>query len=395
MMGRPLRSLKKTRIFRASCHIFHIGLVGLSITTVCASTAKQSITKEPFGKTDEGVGVDLYTLTNAKGAQAKIITYGGIVVSLKVPDRNGKLEDVVLGYDNLAGYLKNNGPYLGALIGRYGNRIAKGKFSLNGNEYQLAQNNGENHLHGGVRGFDKVVWTGRPRPLKSGIGVALELTYLSKDGEEGYPGNLSVKVVYVLTDTNELRIYYSATTDKPTIVNLTHHSYFNLGGQGNGDILKHKLFINANQFTPTDAGSIPTGELRKVVGTPFDFTRATAIGTRIDQDDEQLKFGRGYDHNFVLNKNGKSLTLAARAFEPTSGRVMEVFTTEPGLQFYTGNFLDGTITGKDGKIYKQHYGFCLEAQHFPDSPNKPAFPSVVLTPGRRYAQTTIYKFAAR
>src|ERR1043165_6981738 len=289
MMGRPLRSLKKTRIFRASCHIFHIGLVGLSITAVCASTAKQSITKEPFGKTDEGVGVDLYTLTNAKGAQAKIITYGGIVVSLKVPDRNGKLEDVVLGYDNLAGYLKNNGPYLGALIGRYGNRIAKGKFSLNGNDYHLAQNNGENHLHGGLRGFDKVVWTGRP--LKVRDGAALELTYLSKDGEEGYPGNLSVKVVYTLTDTNELRIDYSASTDKPTIVNLTHHSYFNLAGQGNGDILKHQLFINANQFTPTDAGSIPTGELRNVRGTPFDFTRPTVIGARIDQDDEQLKFG--------------------------------------------------------------------------------------------------------
>ena len=393
MMGRSVRALNKIRVFRARCHILEIALVGLSITAVCASTAKQSITKEPFGKTDEGIAVDLYTLTNAQGAQAKIITYGGIVVSLKVPDRNGKLDDVVLGYDNLAGYLKNNGPYLGALIGRYANRIAKGRFSLNGNEYHLAQNNGENHLHGGVRGFDKVVWTGRPLTVRNG--AALELTYLSKDGEEGYPGNLSVKVVYTLTDTNELRIDYSATTDKPTIVNLTHHSYFNLAGQGNGEILKHQLFINADQFTPTDAGSIPTGELRKVRGTPFDFTRATGIGARIDQDDEQLKFGSGYDHNFVLTKNGKSLTLAARAFEPTTGRVMEVFTTEPGLQLYTGNFLDGTITGKDGKVYNQHYGFCLEAQHFPDSPNKPAFPSVVLTPGRKYAQTTIYRFAAK
>jgi aldose 1-epimerase len=383
----------KIRILRASSPFFQIALIGLAITGVCASAAGQSITKEAFGKTDEGIAVDLYTLTNAKGAEAKITTYGGIVVSLKVPDRNGKLDDVVLGYDNLAGYLKNNGPYLGALIGRYANRIAKGRFSLNGNEYHLAQNNGENHLHGGVRGFDKVVWTGQP--LKVRNGAALELTYLSKDGEEGYPGNLSVKVVYTLTDTNELRIDYSATTDKPTVVNLTHHSYFNLAGQGNGEILKHQLFINANQFTPTDAGSIPTGELRTVRGTPFDFTRTTAIGARIDQDDEQLKFGRGYDHNFVLKKNGTSLTLAARAFEPTTGRVMEVFTTEPGMQLYTGNFLDGSITGKDGKVYNQHYGFCLEAQHFPDSPNKPAFPSVVLTPGRRYTQTTIYRFSAR
>jgi len=393
MTGKPLRSFKKIRVLRASCQIFQIALVGLAITGVCASTAGQSITKEPFGKTDEGIAVDLYTLTNAKGAEAKITTYGGIVVSLKVPDRNGKFDDVVLGYDNLAGYLKNNGPYLGALIGRYANRIAKGKFSLNGNEYHLAQNNGENHLHGGVRGFDKVVWTGRALRVRNG--AVLELTYLSKDGEEGYPGNLSVKVGYTLTDNNELRIDYSATTDRRTIVNLTHHSYFNLAGQGNGEILKHQLFINANQFTPTDAGLIPTGELRKVRGTPFDFTRATAIGTRIDQDDEQLKFGRGYDHNFVLNKNGKSLTLAARAFESTTGRVMEVFTTEPGMQLYTGNFLDGSITGKNGKVYNQHYGFCLEAQHFPDSPNKPAFPSVVLSPGRQYAQTTIYRFSVR
>ena len=393
MAGRVLRALKQIRFLRASSYIFQIALVGLAITAVCASTANRSITKEPFGKTNEGIAVDLYTLTNANGAELKITTYGGIVVSLKVPDRNGKLDDVVLGYDNLAGYLKNNGPYLGALIGRYANRIAKGRFSLNGTEYHLAQNNGENHLHGGVRGFDKVVWSGRPLRVRNG--VALALSYVSKDGEEGYPGNLSVKVVYTLTDTNELRIEYSATTDKRTIINLTHHSYFDLAGQGNGDILKHQLFINANQFTPTDAGSIPTGELRKVRGTPFDFTRLTAIGARIDQNDEQLKFGRGYDHNFVLKKNGRSLTLAARAFEPTTGRVMEVFTTEPGIQLYTGNFLDGSIIGKDGKVYNRHYGFCLEAQHFPDSPNEPAFPSVVLTPGRRYAQTTIYRFAAK
>jgi len=359
---------------------------------MCASTVRKSITKQPFGKTDEGIAVDLYTLTNATGAEAKITNYGGIVVSLKVPDRNGKLDDVVLGCDNIEGYLKNTS-YLGALIGRYGNRIAKGRFSLNDVEYKLAVNNGDNHLHGGIKGFDKVVW--QAQPLDSRNGPALVLTYVSKDGEEGYPGKLSVKVVYALTNRNELRIDYSATTDKTTIVNLTHHSYFNLAGQGNGDTLNHQLLINADRFTPTDAGSIPTGELRKVSGTPFDFTRPTAIGARIEQDDEQLKFGRGYDHNFVLTKKGRALALAARVYEPTTGRVMEVLTTEPGMQFYSGNFLDGSIVGKGGKSYRVHAGFCLEAQHFPDSPNKPSFPSVVLSPGRQYAQTTIYRFSAR
>jgi aldose 1-epimerase len=282
---------------------------------------------------------------------------------------------------------------MGALIGRYANRIAKGKFSLNGTEYHLAVNNGENHLHGGIKGFDKVVWTAKP--LRVPNGAALKLTYLSKDGEEGYPGNLTATVIYTLTDTNELKIDYSATTDKRTVVNLTSHGYFNLAGQGNGDILKTQMFLNANRFTPTDAGSIPTGELRPVRGTPFDFTKPVELGARINQDDQQLKFGSGYDHNFVLNKEGKRLTLAARASEATSGRVMQVYTTEPGIQLYTGNFLDGTITGKDGKVYQRNYGFCLEAQHFPDSPNKPKFPSVVLAPGQRYTQTTIYKFSTR
>ncbi|HXG64998.1 MAG TPA: aldose epimerase family protein [Blastocatellia bacterium] len=354
--------------------------------------AQQNIQKQAFGKTPDGTPVELYTLTNARGAEAKIMTYGGIVVSLRVPDRNGKLDDVVLGYDTLDGYVKNN-PYFGALIGRYGNRIARGKFTLDGRQYTLAQNNGENHLHGGVKGFDKVVWNASEIRDKNGVG--LKLTYLSKDGEEGYPGNLSVTVIYTLTNNNELRIDYAATTDKKTVVNLTHHSYFNLAGQGAGDVLGHELMLNADKFTPVDKGLIPTGELRSVRGTPMDFTKPTPIGARIEQQDEQINFGGGYDHNWVLNKSGNSPTLAARVYEPTTGRVMEVYTTEPGIQFYSGNFLDGSITGKGGKVYQKRYGFCLEAQHFPDSPNKPNFPSTVLSPGQKYTQTTIYKFSAK
>lgn len=381
--------------------VLTVGLIGLSLLVMNAE-AKPRIQKQTFGKTADGTTVDLYTLTNARGAEAKIITYGGIVVSLKVPDRNGKLDDVVLGYDNLDGYLKHNAPYMGAIIGRYANRIARGKFTLDGHEYTLSVNNGENHLHGGLRGFDKVIWNAKP--LKLSYGVALELTYLSKDGEEGYPGNLSVKVTYTLTNRNELQIFYSATTDKDTVINLTHHSYFNLAGQGNGDILNHRIFINASRFTATDAGSIPTGELRSVRSTPFDFTRMTAIGARINDDDQQLRFGNGYDHNFVLNRKRSlvpcyivscDLRRAAKVYEPTTGRILEVFTTEPGIQLYTGNFLDGSITGKGGKVYNRRYGFSLEGQHFPDSPNKPKFPSVVLAPGQRYSQTTIYKFSAR
>jgi len=348
------------------------------------------VTKESFGKTSDGQGVDIYTLTNRHGVEAKITNYGGIVTSLKVPDRNGKLDDVVLGFDNLDAYLKRN-PYFGAIIGRYGNRIAKGHFTLNGVEYKLAVNNGENHLHGGIKGFDKIVWNARV--LKVPNAAALELTYLSKDGEEGYPGNLSVKVIYTLTNANEVKIDYSAITDKDTVVNLTNHSYFNLAGQGNGDILDHRLFINAARFTPTDAGSIPTGELRRVPGTPFDFTRLTAIGARINQDYDQLKLGKGYDHNFVLNGRMGALRQAAKVYQPATGRVMEVWTTEPGVQFYTGNFLDGTLTGKDGKVYQQRYGFCLETQHYPDSPNKPKFPSTVLKKGARYHTTTSYRFS--
>lgn len=350
-----------------------------------------SVTKADFGQAD-GQSVALYTLTNRNGVEAKITNYGGIVVSLKVPDRSGKLDDVVLGYDTLDEYLKGNSAYFGALIGRYGNRIGKGRFSLSGVEYKLAVNNGENALHGGLKGFDKVVWNARPLPLKSGAG--LTLTYLSHDGEEGYPGNLSITVTYTLTDNNELKIDYSATTDKDTIVNLTHHSYFNLAGQGNGDILNHQLMINAARFTPVDSDLIPTGELRLVKGTPFDFTQPAAIGARINDPDEQLRLGKGYDHNFALDGKMGTLRQAARVFEPTTGRTMEVWTTEPGLQFYTGNFLDGK-PGKGGKPYQFRNGFCLETQHFPDAPNKPGFATTILRKGGRYRTTTIYKFSFR
>lgn len=346
--------------------------------------------KESFGKTADGQNVDLYTLTNRGGVEASIINYGGILVSLKVPDRNGRLDDVVLGFDTLDGYLKGH-PYFGAIIGRFGNRIAKASFTLNGARYNLTANDGENHLHGGVKGFDKVVWDATPLDVKDG--GAIQLTYRSLDGEEGYPGDLSAQVVYTLTDKDELKIDYSATTAKDTVVNLTHHSYFNLSGQGDGDILSHRLMINADRFTPVDAALIPSGELRGVKGTPFDFLHLTAVGARINQDDEQLRFGRGYDHNFVLNGEMGALRQAAKVFEPATGRVMEVWTTEPGLQFYSGNFLDGSITGKGGRVYNHRTGLSLETQHFPDSPNQPDFPSTVLKKGSRYHTTTIYKFS--
>ena len=350
---------------------------------------KTSIKKEPFGTTPDGRQADIYTLTNSRGCEIKITNYGGIVVSLKVPDKNGNIDDIVLGYDNLNDYIEDN-PYFGALIGRYGNRIAKGKFTLEGQQYTLATNNNENHLHGGLKGFDKVVWDAKE--IKNTDGVGLELEYLSKDGEEGYPGNLSVKVNYFFTNTNHLNIDYFATTDKTTIVNLTHHSYFNLAGAGNGDILNHELMLNADNFTPVDEGLIPTGELRPVKGTPMDFTQSTPIGSRIQQFYRQLVLGKGYDHNWIINDYDGSPKVAARVSEPTSGRVMEVHTTEPGIQFYSGNFLDGSNTGKGGKVYKHRYGFCLETQHFPDSPNKPEFPSVILKPGEQYRHTCIYKF---
>ncbi|MGH7969171.1 MAG: aldose epimerase family protein, partial [Limisphaerales bacterium] len=333
--------------------------------------AENEITRKPFGQTKDGTEVYLFTLRNAKGAEARISNYGGIVESLKVPDRNGKLGDVVLGYDNLADYIKET-PYFGALIGRYGNRIARGKFTLDGQQYTLATNNYPNALHGGNKGFDKVVW--EPAVLAGPDGPSLKLTYVSPDGEEGYPGTLSVTVVYTLTQDNGLKVEYTATTDKDTVVNLTQHSYFNLAGHG--DILGHVVMIPADRFTPVDETLIPTGQLKPVEGTPFDFRTPTAIGARINQDDEQLKFGKGYDHNWVINKEPGQLTLMARVTEPTTGRVLEVYSTEPGLQFYSGNFLDGTLTGKRGWVYQFRNAFAMEPQHFPDSHNKPEFPSV-------------------
>ena len=365
-------------------------LLILLLATAVAVDAQ--VTKQPFGKTPDGQQIDLYTLRNAHGVEAKIMNYGAIVTSLKVPDRNGKFDDVVLGFSDFDSYLKND-PYFGAIVGRYGNRIAKGRFTLNGVEYKLATNNGENHLHGGIKGFDKVVWTAHQLTTKAGPAVAL--TYLSKDGEEGYPGNLTANVVYTLTNNDELKIDYTVTTDKDTVHNLTHHSYFNLAGEGNGDILNHVVTINANRFVPTDAGSIPTGELKSVAGTPFDFLKPMAIGARINQDDEQLKFGNGYDHTWVINGRPGVMRFAATAYDATSGRVMQVWTTEPGVQFYTGNFLDGTKTGKSGKAYERRNGFCFETQHYPDSPNHPSFPTTTLKKGQTYKSTTIYRFSTK
>ena len=350
------------------------------------------IKKELFGQTKDGKPVELYTVTNSHGMEVRAINYGGIIVSLRVPDKNGKLDDVVLGFDKLDGYLDKS-PYFGAIVGRYGNRIANGKFTLDGKEYSLAKNNGPNALHGGLKGFDKVIWEAEPSQNKEGSGVAF--TYRSKDGEEGYPGNLKAKVTYTLTGQNELVLDYEATTDKATPVNLTQHSYFNLAGEGTGDVLKHELMLNADRFTPVEKTLIPTGELRPVKGTPLDFTKSTAVGARIDDNYEQIAFGGGYDHNFVINHKSGGLQLAARVYEPTSGRVMEVYTTEPGVQFYSGNFLDGTITGKRGHVYKRRYALCLETQHFPDSPNHPEFPSTILRPGQTLHSRTMYKFSAR
>jgi aldose 1-epimerase len=352
------------------------------------ASAVAAFAQAPFGKTPDGTVADIFTLRNANGVEARITNYGGIVVSLLAPDRRGQSGNVVLGFDNLDGYLGKS-PYFGALIGRYGNRIAKGKFTLDGATYSLAINNGPNSLHGGLKGFDKAVWQAKAKQGTSG--PALELTYVSKDGEEGYPGELRATAVYTLTAGNELRTELTAATDKATVVNLTQHSYFNLAGQG--DVLGHEAFIDADRIVAVDGSLIPTGELRPVAGTPFDFRRPTAIGARIEQSDEQLKLGNGYDHTFVLNHPAGRLSLAARVTEPTTGRVLEVLTTEPGVQFYTGNFLDGTICGAGGRVYQRRHGFCLEAQHFPDSPNQPTFPSVVLRPGQVYRNSIIYKLS--
>jgi aldose 1-epimerase len=362
-----------------------VGCAGISD----APAQKGQINQRPFGQMKDGTPVTLFTLRNNKGAEAGIINYGGLVIFLKVPDRNGHFDDVVLGYNNLADYIKDS-PYFGAMIGRYGNRIGKAKFTLDGVAYTLAPNNNGNTLHGGRKGFDKVVWTGKEG--KDPSGPSVELTYLSKDGEEGYPGNLNVKAVYTLSEDNALQLQFTATTDKPTIVNLTQHSYFNLAGKG--DILGHDVYINSDKMTPVDAGLIPTGELKSVEGTPFDFRKATAIGARIDQPDDQLKLGPGYDHNWIINKPAGQLGLMARVTDPVTGRVLEVWSTEPALQFYSGNFLDGTIHGK-GQAYERHGGFAMEPQHYPDSPNHPDFPSTTLRPGETYSNTIIYKFPAK
>jgi aldose 1-epimerase len=370
--------------------MFAAGCGRSAATSVDQATPMTMMHSERFGTTPDGQTVTLYTLTNHQGFEVRITNYGGIVVSIKAPDREGRLADVVHGFDTFDGYLKNT-PYFGAIVGRYGNRIAKGEFALDGVTYTLARNDGENHLHGGLRGFDKVVWAATP--AESPLGPSLRLQYLSRDGEEGYPGDLNVTVVYTVTDQNELRIEYFATTSQRTVVNLTNHSYFNLAG--GGDVLQHTLMIDADRFTPVDQGLIPTGVLQPVKGTPFDFTTPTAMGARIADDDPQLTVARGYDHNFVLNKAPGAMGLAARVVEPTTGRILEVSTTEPGVQFYTGNFLDGTVVGKGGRAYARRSAFCLETQHFPDSPNHPAFPSTVLDAGHRYETTTVFAFSAK
>jgi aldose 1-epimerase len=353
-----------------------------------ASAQKGSVSKASFGTTPDGQVVDVYTLRGAGGMEVRAITFGGIITSIRVPDRRGNLADVALGFNELTPYLRNP-PYFGAIIGRYGNRIAKGRFTLGGRTYTLAVNNAPNHLHGGIKGFDKVVW--KAEPFTSGDDVGLAFTHTSPDGDEGYPGTLNVKVTYTLDAGNALSFEYEATTDKPTPVNLTQHSYFNLAGEGTGDILGHVLTIYASRMTPVDASLIPTG-IAPVDGTPFDFRVPTPIGARIRDNDPQIRNGNGYDHNFVLDRSGSGLSLAARVEEPVSGRVLEVSTTEPGMQFYTGNFLDGSLTGKSGRPYAQRTGFALETQHYPDSPNQPAFPSTILEPGQTYHSKTVYTF---
>lgn len=370
-------------------------LVALAIAGSGCSI-EDDLVKRPFGIAKDGTPVELYTLRNARGVEVDIATYGGTLVSVRVPDRARKTGDVVLGFSTLADY-EAKSPYFGCIVGRYGNRIAGGKFSLDGVAYALATNNAPGgvpcHLHGGKVGFDKKVW--HADPVRKSGARGIRLRHRSPDGDEGYPGNLDVAVTYWLTDANELRIEYEATTDKATPVNLTNHSYFNLKGEGEGDVNAHVLEIAASRFTPVTKGLIPTGELRPVEGTPFDFRTPRPIGERLGAEDEQLAFGGGYDHNFVLDKEPGAFSLAARVYEPASGRTLEVWTTEPGIQFYGGNFLDGTLAGKSGKTYVHRGGFCLETQHFPDSPNQPGFPSTILRPGETYRSATVYRFGTR
>jgi aldose 1-epimerase len=358
----------------------------MSYTTFANAPVSSAI----WGRTLDGQPIEIYTLRNSNGMEMRLMTYGGIVVSLTAPDRNGEFADVTLGYDTLDEYLKFN-PHFGAITGRYANRIGGAQFVLGGKTYVLAKNNGPSSLHGGVKGFDKVIW--KAKVVEAVRDPAVELNYLSKDGEEGFPGNLAVKAVHTLTDENELRIDFSATTDAPTVCNLTNHSYFNLAGKGN--VLNHTLEINASRFTPTDSTFIPTGELKSVAGTPFDFRQPTAIGARIHNDDPQLKFADGYDINYVIDKPPDKMGLHARAFEPASGRMLEIESTAPGVQFYSSNFLDGSIIGKGGRVYARQSAFCLEPQLFPDSPNKPQFPSAELKPGQIYQKTIIYRFLTK
>lgn len=376
----------------SSCGLWRQGRLNADMANK-KGKVKMNIEKADFGKTNDGQAVEIYTLTNSNGMEARVMTYGGTLVSLKVPDRQGKPGDILLGHDSLEGYLnRETHPYFGSLVGRYGNRIARGKFSIDGTEYSLATNNNENHLHGGDIGFDQKIW--QAKPIKQGSAVSLELSLTSPDGDEGYPGKLSMTVVYQLTNDNALKIDYRATTDQPTLCNLTNHSYFNFTG-AQRDILAHELMINADYMTPVDAGLITTGEFKPVAGTPFDFRKAKAIGKEIDADDEQIAYGPGYDHNWVLNKRGKEMSLAAEVYEPTTGRVMQVHTNEPGLQFYAGNFLDGRFAGKGGTVYQQRFGFCLETQHYPDSPNKLQWPTTVLRPGETYQTSTVFRFSTR
>ncbi len=357
------------------------------------STAQHegSIESEPFGTTPDGTQVNRYTLTNTSGMRVRILTYGGIIQSIEVPDRHGQFANVALGFDNLTDYIERNSPYFGCITGRYANRIARGRFTLDGTEYVLATNDGPNHLHGGEQGFNARVWEATEVRTQEGVGV--RLSYVSPDGEEGYPGRLAVTVTYLLTERNTIEIDYRATTDAPTVVNLTNHTYFNLAGEGSGSIYDHRLMLNARRFTPVDENLIPTGELASVADTPLDFTRPTPIGKRIRESHPQLVIARGYDHNWVLHREQPGLTLAARVEEPTSGRVLTVHTTEPGIQFYSGNFLDGTLVGASGRIYRQGDGFALETQHYPDSPNQPNFPSTVLRPGEVYRSATVFGFS--
>ncbi len=356
-----------------------------------ATTMPVKIKTDVFGKLADGQVVNRYTLVNKNNVEMQVINYGGIITTLKVPNKRGVMEDVVLGYDSLSDYVKET-PYFGAIVGRYGNRIAKGKFTLDGTTYTLAQNNNGEHLHGGLKGFDKVYWN--IEEIEHAEGPALKLMYTSADMEEGYPGNLAVEVEYVLTDKDELKISYTATTDKKTVVNLTQHSYFNLTGNPANDILSHEVMIQSDQFVPVTKSLIPTGELKDVAGTPFDFREPKKIGLQINDKDQQLVRGLGYDHCWVLSSS-ENIKFAASVYDPTSGRYMEVHTTEPAIQFYSGNFLDGTLTGKKGIVYNQRHGLCLETEHYPDSPNQPKFPSVILNPGETYATTTVYSFSVK